>query len=111
MTIVAALELKRSGVTVNAIAPRAETRMTQGLIEQTEEEIERRNPSYASSLVTWLASPESSDITGRLGSSLRGAGRHAARCQHGRDAGRSRQPRQGDPSHLPELANADAFQS
>ncbi len=66
MTIVAALELKRIGVTVNAIAPRAESRMTQGLIEQTEEQLERRNPDYVAALVTWLASPESSGITGRF---------------------------------------------
>jgi NAD(P)-dependent dehydrogenase (short-subunit alcohol dehydrogenase family) len=66
MTMVGALELKRIGVTVNALAPRAESRMTQGLIEQTEEEIERRNPDYIASLATWLASPESSDITGRF---------------------------------------------
>ena len=66
MTIVAALEMKRIGVTVNAIAPRAETRMTQSLIEQTEEEISRRNPDYTAALVTWLASEESSDISGRF---------------------------------------------
>jgi len=66
MTIVAALELKRTGVTVNAIAPRAESRMTAGLIEQTEEEFEKRNPDYVAALVTWLASQESKDITGRF---------------------------------------------
>lgn len=66
MTMVAALEMKRIGVTVNAIAPRAESRMTSGLIEQTAEQFERRNPDYIASLVTWLASPESRDITGRF---------------------------------------------
>ena len=66
MTIVAALELKRTGVTVNAIAPRAESRMTAGLIEQTEDQLKNRNPDYVASLVTWLASPESKDITGRF---------------------------------------------
>jgi len=66
MTIVAALELKRTGVTVNAIAPRAESRMTAGLIEQTEEEFEKRNPDYVAALVTWLASQESKGITGRF---------------------------------------------
>jgi len=66
MTIVAALELKRIGITVNAIAPRAETRMTEGLIEQNEEQVRNRNPDYVAALVTWLAGPESSDITGRF---------------------------------------------
>ena len=58
--------MKRIGVTVNVIAPRAETRMTQSLIEQTKEEVSRRNPDYAAALVTWLASEESSDISGRF---------------------------------------------
>lgn len=66
MTIVAAMELKRTGVTVNAIAPRAESRMTAGLIQQTEEQLRNRNPDFVASLVTWLASPESADITGRF---------------------------------------------
>ena len=85
MTVVAALELKRIGVTVNAIAPRAETRMTKGLIEQTDEQIERRNPDYVASLVTWLASSESRDITGRFfeawgwGYAILEGTRHAAR--------------------------------
>src|SRR5690606_1262069 len=39
MTIVAARELQRYGVRVNAIAPRAETRMTQGLREWTPEQL------------------------------------------------------------------------
>lgn len=63
---VAARELKRTGVTVNAIAPRAHTRMTEGLREFTPEEIERRNPDYIAALVVWLASPESRDISGRV---------------------------------------------
>jgi len=66
LTVVAAMELKRTGVMVNAIAPRAESRMTQGLIEQTEEQIKMRDPDYVASLVTWLASAESTGITGRI---------------------------------------------
>jgi len=86
MSVVAALELKRIGVTVNALAPRAESRMTEGLIQRTEEQLARRNPDYIASLVTWLASPESADITGRYfeawgyGYSVLEGTRHGARC-------------------------------
>lgn len=66
MTIVAARELQRYGVTVNALAPRAETRMTQGLREWTPEQLERRDPEWIAALVTWLASPESKGVSGRV---------------------------------------------
>ena len=47
----------RIGVTVNAIAPRANTRMTEGLRDYTEEQIERRDPEWIAALVAWLAKP------------------------------------------------------
>jgi NAD(P)-dependent dehydrogenase (short-subunit alcohol dehydrogenase family) len=62
----AARELQRIGVTVNAIAPRANTRMTEGLREYTPEQIERRNPEWIAALVVWLASSESRHISGRI---------------------------------------------
>lgn len=65
-TIVTARELSRIGVTVNAIAPRAETRMTEGLRELTEEQRIRRDPEWIASLVTWLASPAAKEVTGRV---------------------------------------------
>jgi NAD(P)-dependent dehydrogenase (short-subunit alcohol dehydrogenase family) len=66
MTIVAARELKRYGVTVNAICPRANTRLTEGLAKWTPEQIERRDPVWAAALVTWLSSAESLEISGRV---------------------------------------------
>jgi NAD(P)-dependent dehydrogenase (short-subunit alcohol dehydrogenase family) len=66
MTIVAARELARYGVAVNAIAPRAETRMTQGLREWTPEQLARRDPEWIAALVAWLASAESKGISGRV---------------------------------------------
>jgi NAD(P)-dependent dehydrogenase (short-subunit alcohol dehydrogenase family) len=62
----AARELNRYGVTVNAIAPRANTRMTEGLRSYTEEQLERRDPEWIAALVCWLASPESKSVTGRV---------------------------------------------
>ncbi|HEX5805777.1 MAG TPA: SDR family NAD(P)-dependent oxidoreductase [Macromonas sp.] len=66
LSIVAARELQRIGVTVNAIAPRAETRMTQGLKEWTPEQLERRDPDWIAALVTWLSSPEAKSVSGRV---------------------------------------------
>jgi NAD(P)-dependent dehydrogenase (short-subunit alcohol dehydrogenase family) len=62
----AARELQRIGVTVNAIAPRANTRMTENMREYTEEQIDRRHPEWIAALVTWLASRESRNISGRV---------------------------------------------
>jgi NAD(P)-dependent dehydrogenase (short-subunit alcohol dehydrogenase family) len=63
---VAARELQRYGVTVNAIAPRANTRMTEGLKEWTPEQLEKRQPEWIAAFVTWLASPESRGVSGRV---------------------------------------------
>ena len=67
-TIIAARELGRYGVTVNAIAPGALTRMTENLTpdELTDEQKEQRSPRWIAPAVTWLSSTESSDITGRV---------------------------------------------
>jgi len=67
-TFIAALELERYGVTVNAVAPGALTRMTEGLMptELTEEQKETQSPRWIAPIVTWLASPESAGVTGRV---------------------------------------------
>jgi NAD(P)-dependent dehydrogenase (short-subunit alcohol dehydrogenase family) len=70
MTIVAAAELGRYGITVNAIAPAARTRMT----EQTFAEkmaapaqgFDAMAPQNVSPLVVWLGSAESANVTGRV---------------------------------------------
>jgi NAD(P)-dependent dehydrogenase (short-subunit alcohol dehydrogenase family) len=67
-TAIAAIELSRYGVTVNAVAPVALTRMTEGLgpAPETDEEREMRSPRWIAPIVTWLASAESKDVTGRV---------------------------------------------
>lgn len=66
MTIIAARELQRYAVRLNAIAPRAQTRMTEGLRELTEEQERRRAPDWTSSLVAYLGSEQSAPISGRV---------------------------------------------
>ena len=69
LAIIAAAELGRYGVTVNAIAPAALTRMTENLggsFEQSEEAKAQMDPQWVANVVTWLASPQSRDWTGRV---------------------------------------------
>lgn len=65
-SVIAARELRRYGVTVNAIAPSAHTRMTENLRDFSAEDIARRDPKWVSPVVVYLSSEEASDITGRV---------------------------------------------
>jgi NAD(P)-dependent dehydrogenase (short-subunit alcohol dehydrogenase family) len=69
-TVIAAQELGRYGVTVNAVSPGALTRMTEDLNpnrpEVKPDEFDRSAPENIAPLVTWLASPESHAVTGRV---------------------------------------------
>jgi NAD(P)-dependent dehydrogenase (short-subunit alcohol dehydrogenase family) len=65
-TIISARELGRYGVTVNAIMPHAQTRMTEGIRERSPEEIAMRDPRWMAAVIVWLASAESHDVTGRV---------------------------------------------
>ena len=64
-TQIAALELGRYGVTVNAVAPGALTRLTEDLA-LPEEVLARFEPRWVAPVVTWLASPLSADVTGQV---------------------------------------------
>lgn len=62
MTLVAAAELGRVGVTVNAIAPVAKTRMTEGAFDTSQMAL----PEDNSPIVAWLASEQAAHVTGRV---------------------------------------------
>ena len=70
MTLVAAAELGRYGVTVNAIAPAARTRMTEAVFAETmaapDDGFDAMAPENVSPLVVWLGSVESRDVTGKV---------------------------------------------
>jgi len=73
-TVILSDELARLGITVNAIAPSALTKMTEGLDSYVAKmaEIKERtgfdagSPANIAPLVVWLASPQAADVTGRV---------------------------------------------
>jgi NAD(P)-dependent dehydrogenase (short-subunit alcohol dehydrogenase family) len=104
MSIIAAKELAKHGVTVNAIAPGARTRMTENLMaargaapEPVEGEWDPRSPENIAPLVAWLASPESAGITGQV--FLVGGGRIAVAEGWRRGPGVDKEAR-WDPAEL-----------
>ncbi|MFF8018224.1 SDR family oxidoreductase [Streptomyces sp. NPDC007929] len=70
LTLVAAAELRRYGVQVNAIAPAARTRMTERTFAATmtapHSGFDAMAPENVSPLVVWLGSPASAGVTGRV---------------------------------------------
>ncbi|MCX7620743.1 MAG: SDR family oxidoreductase [Acidimicrobiales bacterium] len=71
LTLNEAAELARYGVTANAIAPAARTRMTEGVFTEmmappSEGEFDAMAPENVSPLVVWLASEHSRFVTGRV---------------------------------------------
>ncbi len=67
-TNILALEVARYGVTVNAVAPAALTRMTEnlGMGQGSDEEKAAMAPHWIAPIVTWLASDEAAGVTGRV---------------------------------------------
>jgi NAD(P)-dependent dehydrogenase (short-subunit alcohol dehydrogenase family) len=71
LTMVESAEFARIGVTANAIAPAARTRMTEQVFAQTmaapaEGEFDAMAPENVAPLVVWLGSVESGFVTGRV---------------------------------------------
>jgi NAD(P)-dependent dehydrogenase (short-subunit alcohol dehydrogenase family) len=70
LTVIAAVELGRYGVNVNAIAPSARTRLTEGVFQDmmadVAEGFDAMAPENVSPLVVWLGSGDSRDVTGRV---------------------------------------------
>ena len=70
LTLVQAAELARYGITANAIAPSARTRMTETafaeMMRAPADGFDAMDPANVSPLVAWLASTESKDVTGQV---------------------------------------------
>lgn len=66
LTVIGAMELQQYGVTMNALAPGARTRMTEGLIPDVEEGPDPFDPWAVSRMAAWLAGPTARGVTGRV---------------------------------------------
>lgn len=70
LTLVQAAELGRYGVTANAIAPAARTRMTESvfadMMKAPEDGFDAMHPANIAPLVAWLASEDAGDVSGRV---------------------------------------------
>ncbi len=114
LTVVAAVELARYGITVNAIAPSARTPMTEKVFADAmrapEEGFDAMAPENVSPLVVWLASEDSGDVTGRVFEIAGGAVSVADGWQHGEpiDAGRRWRPDELGPVVRKLIARAPA---
>jgi NAD(P)-dependent dehydrogenase (short-subunit alcohol dehydrogenase family) len=114
LTQVAAVELARYGITVNAIAPSARTAMTETVFADAMRApgsgFDAAAPENVSPLVVWLASEDSGDVTGRVFEVSGGAVSVADGWQHGVavDAGRRWDPAELGPVVRSLLAQAPA---
>jgi NAD(P)-dependent dehydrogenase (short-subunit alcohol dehydrogenase family) len=70
LTLVQAVELARYGITANAIAPSARTRLTEevfpDMMRKPEQGFDVMDPANIAPLVVWLCSEASGDVSGRV---------------------------------------------
>ncbi len=68
LTLVQSAELKRYGITANALAPAARTRMTEQAfadkMRAPSDGFDKQDPANIAPVVVWLGSAQSSDVTG-----------------------------------------------
>jgi NAD(P)-dependent dehydrogenase (short-subunit alcohol dehydrogenase family) len=114
LTLVQAAELARYGITANAIAPSARTRMTETVFAEMMAEVgsgfDAMAPENIAPLVVWLGSNESADVTGRVFEVEGGKISVADGWQHGVPADRGQRwaPAEVGPAVRDLLKNAPA---
>jgi NAD(P)-dependent dehydrogenase (short-subunit alcohol dehydrogenase family) len=114
LTLMQAAELARYGITANAIAPSARTRMTEAvfadMMAPVESGFDAMAPENIAPLVVWLGSDESADVTGRVFEVEGGKISIADGWQHGTpiDRGRRWDPAELAPAVRDLLQNAPA---
>jgi NAD(P)-dependent dehydrogenase (short-subunit alcohol dehydrogenase family) len=112
LTLMQAAELARYGVTANAIAPSARTRMTEAvfaeMMAQVDSGFDAMAPENIAPLVVWLGSNESADVSGRVFEVEGGKISVADGWQHGTaiDRGRRWEPAEVGPAVRDLLAKA-----
>lgn len=118
LTIITALELGRSGVRANAIAPGGATRMVVAAMpslklteadDVAEGEFERLNPGNSAPMVAWLASDEALHVTGQVFRAVGDSITHYVPWTLGTDITTPKGPRKWDPAEIGDAVNANIF--
>ena len=118
LTVISALELGRSGVRANAIAPGGATRMVVAAMPQlqlieadqvAEGEFERLNPGNSAPMVAWLASDEALHVTGQVFRAVGDSITHYVPWTLGTEIKTPKGPRRWDPAEIGNHVNAQIF--
>jgi len=118
LTVITALEMGRSGVRANAIAPGGATRMVAAAMPQIqvteadavdEGEFNRLNPGNSAPMVAWLASDEALHVTGQVFRSVGDSITHYVGWTLGNEITTPKGPRKWDPAEIGDQVNASIF--
>jgi NAD(P)-dependent dehydrogenase (short-subunit alcohol dehydrogenase family) len=118
LTTITALEMGRSGVRANAVAPGGATRMvavSMPQIQVTEAdqvddgEFNRLNPGNSAPLVAWLASDEALHVTGQVFRAVGDGIAHYLPWSLGPEITTPKGPRRWDPAEIGDQVNAKIF--
>jgi NAD(P)-dependent dehydrogenase (short-subunit alcohol dehydrogenase family) len=118
LTMITALEGKRSGVRANAIAPGGATRIVHEtmpqipLLEANEVEdgtFERLNPGNSAPIVAWLASDEALHVTGQVFRAVGDEIAHYLPWKVGPSVKAGREPQRWDATKIGDALNANIF--
>jgi NAD(P)-dependent dehydrogenase (short-subunit alcohol dehydrogenase family) len=118
LTVISALELGRSGVRANAIAPGGATRMVAAAMPQIqvteadaveEGEFNRLNPGNSAPMVAWLASDEAMHVTGQVFRAVGDSITHYLGWTLGKEITTPKGPRKWDPAEIGDQINASIF--
>ncbi|HEY2814751.1 MAG TPA: SDR family NAD(P)-dependent oxidoreductase [Acidimicrobiales bacterium] len=118
LTVITALEMGRSGVRANAIAPGGATRMVAAAMPQIqvteadqvdEGEFNRLNPGNSAPMVAWLASDEAMHVTGQVFRAVGDSITHYVGWTLGTEITTPKGPRKWDPAEIGDQVNASIF--
>jgi NAD(P)-dependent dehydrogenase (short-subunit alcohol dehydrogenase family) len=118
LTVITALELGRSGVRANAIAPGGATRMVAAAMPQIqvteaddvdEGEFNRLNPGNSAPMVAWLASDQALHVTGQVFRAVGDTITHYIPWTLGPEVSTPGGSRKFEPAEIGDLVNAQIF--
>jgi len=118
LTVITALELGRSGVRANAIAPGGATRMVAAAMPQIQVteadavddgEFNRLNPGNSAPMVAWLASDEAMHVTGQVFRAVGDSITHYVGWTLGKEIKTPKGPRKWDPAEIGDQVDASIF--